>query len=275
MWKVVGCYAILGSVVLLIPAASVGQDRKDKKKDTVTKEDTTPDDYKNLAQVKEIVGKIAAVDVTAGTMTFTIEWSHWEPNKNAKAAKLNQKAQQLQQQLLREYDQIMLAKNPVQRQQALMKFQVHLQQLQATGANVQNMFHIVKSSKDFDLEVMENVKVARATLPTEYDDEGEVKKYTEAELKKMKSADVPGGYTAAPEDLRVGQTVKLFLSPPKKQDSKKSDNGDADKSDEAKSKLTPGSTDVARPQVRMVLIQEESTTPEPKDTPKKKKKKDG
>src|SRR5206468_12606422 len=98
-----------------------------------------------------------------GTLTLTFEWSHMEPNKNAgKGGNPNQKVQQHQQQVLRDYEQAMKAKNPVQRQQALMRLQQHLQQLQAGGVNLQNMFHVVKTTKDFDLEVMDNVKAAWA-----------------------------------------------------------------------------------------------------------------
>src|SRR5436309_2738966 len=124
MTKVVGCFTCLLALALLIPGASDGQDKQDNKaakKDKVTKEEATPQDYANLAQVKEVIGKIAAVDVKGGTMTLTLEWSHWEP-KNAAAAKSNpnQKLQHLQNQIQREYEQAMRAKNPVQRQQALL-----------------------------------------------------------------------------------------------------------------------------------------------------------
>src|SRR6516164_7652528 len=49
-------------------------------------------------------------------------------------------------------------------------------------------------------------------LPKVFDDDGKVKKYTDAELKekKGKKANLPG-YEAKVEDLRVGQTVKVKL----------------------------------------------------------------
>lgn len=276
-----GLFVVGMGLALLVPGAE-GQDKKtdNKAKDKVAKEDATPADYAGLAQIKEIVGKIAAVDTTSGTMTFTFEWSHWEPNANAAkgGANPNQKALQEQQQLMREYEQIMRAKNPVQKQQALMKLQQHMARLQAGGGAGQNMFKVVKSSKDFELELTSDLKVARLNVERKFDDEGELVKLTDEQLKKLKSADVPGGYTAAGSDLKVGQTVKLWLSPPSKDKKKTPATGDtkSDKTEtakgEGKDKLTGGTTDIARPIVRMVLITEESTLPEPKETPKKKKK---
>ena len=73
-------------------------------------------------------------------------------------------------------------------------------------------------------------------------------------------------YAASADDLKVGQTVKLWLSPPK--EAKKSDSTSGDTTD----KSTPSATQVNRPRVRMALIQEESDLPEPKE-PKQKKKK--
>src|SRR5437868_13371822 len=128
MPKLMGCLTCLLALHLLLPAASDGQDKQDKKgaakQDKVTKEDATLQDYTNLAQTKEVVGKIAALDVQGGTMTLTIEWSHMEPNKNAAGkANPNQKLQQLENRILHEYEQAMRTKNPVQRQQALSKLQ--------------------------------------------------------------------------------------------------------------------------------------------------------
>ncbi|HYV34686.1 MAG TPA: hypothetical protein VE988_03215 [Gemmataceae bacterium] len=318
MRKLCGCFALLTAVILALPESTDGQQKNPgkKKQDTVNKEETTPLDYAYLAQAKEVQGKIVDVSVVGGTLTLNIEWSHMEPNPNPKAAqkaaKGNQKAAQLQQQVLRDYNKIMTDPNPVHRQQALIKFQMHVQQLQATNANLNanlpNLFVVVKSSKDFDLDVTEEVKVARTQLADKYNDEGELIKYTAEELKKMKHPEMPG-YKATWEDLRTGQTVKLYISPPKKQPAKKTDadskktDPDAKKagSDAKKSDADPKKSDPAiaagkvgkddqtgdakdkQPEppmpsghsiVRMVLILEEAPPPPdpPADKGKKKKK---
>jgi hypothetical protein len=268
MLKIRACFALV--LAFAIPAAAVlpGQDKTDKAKDKVVKEDATLEDYQNLGKLKDVAGKIAALDLTAGTMTLTIDWSHMEP-KNGNANAVNQKAAQQQQQIQRDYTQIMQAKNPVQRQQALARLQTHLQQ---SGANLQNMFHVVKASKDFDLVVLDTLKVARSTPEHKFDDQGEVIKYTDDQLKKMKSADITGAYTAKPDDLKVGQGVKLYLDPPKddkkKSDEKKSDSAASDSKD-TKAKST---TQMPLSQVRMVLITDDSGVMDAESAKKKKKK---
>ena len=231
------CGVVLLVAFVLLPISSWGQQKNKQNKDTVTKVDATLQDYTDLAQVKEIAGKIADVDVKEQTMTFTIEWSSVQPNPNPpNLGKKNQKAAQLQQQLTRNYNTAMSSNNPIHRQQALMRFQQHLQQLQATGnAIVASMFQVVKSSKDFTVTIVDNVKVAKLQLETKYNDEGEEVKYTAAELKKLKSTDITGAYKAAPDDLKIGQSVVLYLIPPKKQDTKKTDK-DAKKTDSDSSK---------------------------------------
>ena|ERR1700722_291872 len=265
MRKLVGSFALLGALLLLGPAISSGQQKKDTpKKDDVTKEETTLQDYANLAQAKEIVGKIAELDTKASSLTFTIEWSHMEPDPNV-AGNQNQKLLQQQQQLMKRYSKIMAMKNPVQQQQQMAQFQAQVQQFQAAGnANLANMFRAVKSSKDFELGVMDNVKVARVKLEEKYTEEGELIKFTKEEIKKMKSPDMPGAFTAPFEDLKPGFAVKLYLSPPKKQDAKKS----SDSTEENKSASNPLAS---RPRVRMVLILDDSSPPEVPNPPKKKK----
>jgi hypothetical protein len=265
MRKIAGLFAVLGVLLVLGPAVSTGQQKKDNpKKDDVTKEETTLQDYNNLAQVKEIVGKIAEMDPKASSLTFTIEWSHMEPNANA-AGNQSQKLLQQQQQLMTRYYKIMAMKNSLQQQQQLSQLQAQVQQFQAAGnANLANMFRVVKSSKDYELGVMENVKVARVKLEQKYTEEGELIKYTKEEIKKMKSADMPGAYTVPFEDLKPGCAVKLYLSPPKKQDAKKS-------SDSTEEKKTTSGALAARPRVRMVLILDDSSPADAQDPPKKKK----
>jgi hypothetical protein len=276
MQKILGSCALFLALALAVPGVLEGQDKTDTKaKDKVTKEDATREDYQNFAKMKEVSGKIAAVDVTGLTMTLTVDWSHLEPNKNFNAAAATQKAQQQQQQMLRDYNQIMQAKNPVQRQQALARLLMRMQQ-QTSGANLQTMFQVAKASKDFDVVVQSTFKVARSSVESKVDEQGELVKYTDEQLKKMKSPDITGAYTAKPEDLKVGQGVKLYLDPPK--DDKKKSEATADKKSEGsatetKDKSTPASQQMPLSQVRMVLITEESN-PMDSDAAKKKKKKD-
>jgi hypothetical protein len=263
MGKTLNAFLLIAAFALLGPAASFGQQKNaDPKKDTVTKEETTVQDYANLAQVKEIVGKIADIDLKAGSVTFTVEVPRVEANPDA----VNQNQKQ-QQQLMQQYNKIMAIKNASQRQQAMMLFQAQLQQLQAAGgANVPNMWRVVKTSKDYEVGVLDKVKVARSKVEQKFNDEGEPIKVTAADLKKLKSPDISGAYIASADDLKPGLTVKLYLSPPKK--AKKTDSARTDD----KGDPTPSNTLAARPQVRMVLIiNDDVSVSDPPDTSRKKK----
>jgi hypothetical protein len=298
MRKLFGLSTLLLVILLVVPGGTEGQDKKDaKKKSTVIMEDATPQDYEALGKTKEIAGTIVAVDVKAATMTLRFEWQHWEPkdknNSSAKVNNANAKVLKYQQQIMREYQQAMTAKNPIQLQQALMRLQQSMMQLElqagVSAAEFQKMFHIVKSSKDFDLEIMDTLKVARSQPEVKYDDAtGESVKYTDEQLKKMKSPDIKDAYKATPDDLMIGQGVVLYLSPPKKKkddkddkaktdgdktaaDKTAADKADGDKTD--KTEKTLPATKIALPQVRMVLITTDADLPEPAKTNDKKKKK--
>jgi hypothetical protein len=256
---------ILSAFSVLVPVAAFAQQKDvDAKKDTATKEETTPQDYTSLAQVKEIVGKIADIDIKAGSVTFTVEIPRWEPNPDAKNANQNQQLQQQQQQMMAQYNKIMQMKNAQQKQQALMLWQAQMQQLQAVSGNAANMWRIGKSSKDYEVAFVDKVKVARSKLEKKFTDEGEPIKISATDLKKLKSTDIPGAYIASLEDLRPGLTVKFYLTPPKKQTAKKTD---AAKSDD---KDNPSGALAARPQVRMLLIMEDANAADAPDAPKKK-----
>jgi hypothetical protein len=236
---------LLAALLILCPAVSFSRQKDGQNKDTVTKEEAKAQDYANLAQVKEIVGRIGDIDLKAGSLTLTIESQRLEPNADAKVDGTQQ------QKLMLQYSQIMALPNSVKKQQMLVKFQAQLQQLQASS-----MFKTVKFSKDYELPVVDKLKVARAKLEQKYTDEGEIIKYSAADLKKMKSPDITGAFIAAEEDLKSGLMVKLYLTAPKKLTTK--------------DKQATASPLAGRPQVKMVLIGDEGSLAEPPDPPKKK-----
>jgi hypothetical protein len=260
--------ALCGTAMVLSMAlcavSAVGQD---KGKDKVTKVDPSAQDLAMLAQTKEAVGKVAAVDVKAGTMTLTIEIASQEPKNPTAMANVSTQMQLQQQQLMQYYQQYLNAKSAAGKQQAMVRYQNKLLQMQNAGMNLQNMVTTVKTAKDYKLDIMDGLKVARKQPADQYDEMGERIKYSSEELEKRKSKDIPEGYTAAPEDLQTGQTVKLFLSPPKKKTSESASSPPAtgDNKNSA-SDLQP------RTQVRMALIVEDA--PPPPDEKTKKKKKD-
>jgi hypothetical protein len=263
MRKFLTCFTLLLTALMILPSGSGAQDKKDKKKPAVI-EEGSPSEYAALGNMKDVLGTISAVDTAAKTMTLTIEFTHYEPNTNPNTAKtVNKATANLEAQYIREYNQIMTNKNPIAREQNMLKLQ---QTMTAAGVNFSKMFKSVKSSKDFNVELKDPVKVARSTLETKYDDQGEIIKYSDEQLKKMKSTDVSGAYTATPDELKVGQDVKVIFAPAKKKTV-----ASATK-DDGTTKTTIEAT-VTVPVVRTVIINHEPPEFDTKPNDVKKKKK--
>jgi hypothetical protein len=68
--------------------------------------------------------------------------------------------------------------------------------------------------QDFEFDVDDDVAIRRQQPLPAYDDKGQPRKYTTAELKELKGPDasVPG-YPADFTDLKPGRTVTLYLVP--------------------------------------------------------------
>lgn len=296
--------AVSGLVVLTFLTGGVGhgQDKPGKKKPAQTQEEPTAQDYAQFNQAKEAVGTITYVDVGAHTMTVRIEFTKMVPNTTAptKNATAQQTAMlKAQQQVMRDYQSILTSRNPQQQQQRMQKLMIDYQNLQnklAQSGYTNNQYKTVTTTKEMDVVLSDELRVARTKLETNYDDKGNLVIPSEEEKKKMQDATMPG-YKAKVDDLQVGQGVKLYLgTPPKKKKASPTetdpkdnkvdpkDNKEEKKAgDEGEEKTTKkpavetfgktGTTasEQPRPFVRLVLIQ---TEPEPAaKTPEKKKKK--
>jgi hypothetical protein len=255
-------------VLLAVAMPLVAADEKKKKKgDADTTPPATEQDYKQLAQAREITGKLLNFDPTARRLTIQVEYLIYRPNDKLKGGK-GANLQRQQEELLREQQQVLRSRNPAEMMRRLQQLQARVQRLQAQQLKGQkDLFKTEKAHKDFDLETIENVKVRLAQLPTEYDDKGFPKKYTDKELKERKGPDpkLPG-YTASPDDVKVGQIVKLTLArkkpAPKPADKDKDEDKDKDKDAAADS----------HPEVTMIVILKEADDP-PSSGDKKGKKK--
>lgn len=266
--------AVLGMVWLCTGEADA--QKKDKKAAKNTADKATPEDYKQIRNLKELTGKLVYADANNHTLTLRIEIPHMEPNPNFKPGGggvkggNNNQYQQLQN-LYRQQAQVQSIQNPVQRQQKMMQImqqiqkQQYQQMMQAAkgkngGGNNNTPFRLVQDNKDFDLEIAEKVVVRKMFLPREFDDKGFLKEYTKEEMAKLKGSDKSKpGFEAKLEELVNGQTVKLVLAAPKKVDPK----ADAD-----------GVGNIARPLVTTIYILQDSSEPlfTPQQQPKKKAK---
>jgi hypothetical protein len=141
--------------------------------------------------------------------------------------------------------QVMQIRNPIQR--ALAMRQLSLQSPLGGGVGGGGM---ATTSKDIEVQAADDIKVRLMNPPVEFNDKGKPKKYTQKELSRLRGPDrsLPG-YTADFENLKPGQTVKVYLvkkkDPPRSPGKKAKDKDDEDASDK-------------RPQARMVVVVAES-----------------
>jgi len=216
MRKLFVCFGLLAVLPVLWPTEAAGQKSK---KNAPKLEEATDDDYAAIRKLKEISGTLIALDPEAKTLTLRYEYQTYEPIPLKANSRANQQYNNLlrqQQRLMSEYQQIMNSRNPNQQQQRMQRFQLDYQrfQMQAAQQGVKAQYRTVTHAKEFEFDVLPEVKVARSKPPAEYDDKGNIKEYTKEELKKMRDPDMPG-YTSRIDDLQAGQPVKLYLGKPK------------------------------------------------------------
>jgi hypothetical protein len=216
---------LLTALLLAAPALAA-----DKKKDTAV-QNANPGDYQALADAHTVTGKLLSVNPTDKTLSLRVDYPVLEPNP--KGAKDNNKRVQ---HLLREQQAIMRTRNPLVRALKLQQFEVDVLNQQTQAVN--KAFKVVNEHKEFDLTTTAKVVVRFLEPPVVYDDKGNLKKYTAAELKELKgkNPDLPG-YTADFSNLQTGQTVRVTLVMPKPAKDKDKD-----------------APDDKKPQVSMIVI---------------------
>jgi len=291
MRRITSCILLALGIFIIEPGAIQAQ-----KKNQEVSELATDQDYKQLQSVKDLTGKLAAVNT--GSVTFRLDIPHLVPNPKYRPSSGNnsQLNHQLQN-IYRQQAQVMATKNPIQRQIKMQQLMATIQSAQyqqlvqaaVASANPNNQpFMLAHQYKDYDLDLSETAAVRKMTLEKEYDGKGNLKTYTSAEKAELKGTDSSKpGYKAKVDDLQVGQYVKIYLKMPKKTksgpESNKSEDKAADKekadadadvakvADKADNKAK---AEVVKPIIRMIVITQPLDTPVIADNVVPAKKKD-
>lgn len=161
--------------------------------------------------------------------------------------------------------------------------QRELQLLQQEIRAIQNMYQVVPVTRDFEFQADANVKVRIKDLPDQFDEKGNVKKYTRAELQELKGKDKNlMGYESSLEALKPGQTVLVALRTHKKPKPTTLTTGTAkkekegDKEPEKKEKVEEKEDDAAvnhKMQVTVIVIVKDGNAPPSSSANPKKNKK--
>ncbi len=305
--RLIGATLLLATIAALVPSALNAQGKKGKKGTTLPPLDSAkllPGELTGM--VKTTVGpdRMFVVTIESQNIVYT--------GKGVKAYTGNNQAikqlVKLQNQLIQaqnSYNSLASAKRPkaAQLNQAANKVAQLTIQLQNQAVAIQNQliaqasvltpeglppgYKLVKSTRDVEFQHTENVKVRTMFLPEEFDDKGDVKKYTAAEKLKLKGKDkkLPG-YESSIEKIEVGHKIKLKLvkrPKPKpapvektevKEPEKKVEKAKEKEKEPEELKEKGKDDEEKKMQVRLIIILEEAkgTTPSPGDKGKRKKK---
>jgi hypothetical protein len=225
MSRAFGLAGLLVVVVLVLPSLGA-DDKDDKKKDdpAAKKADAAKGDKeeapkkpgdKEKAPAKtakkekftwgaEAIGKLTVDGNSTKDFTLHITQKTLEPDYGAQQ-QFAQQSMQLQQQQMR----IAMARKPQDRQQAMQQYYQTLMQLSQTQAR---LYRPKDVNFDVQLRFGENMKVRLLQPPVEYDDKGNLKRYTAKELKELQGKEDLPGYTGEADALRTGQIVKVYLA---------------------------------------------------------------
>ncbi|HYT89806.1 MAG TPA: hypothetical protein VEL76_13945 [Gemmataceae bacterium] len=225
---------------------AVGDGKTDKtepaKKDDKKDKDEPPKE--KLVYGVHFTGKLTQL-APEGQKDFTVQVVRKVPELNQGSVN---RLQDLQRQLVQQQQAYAAARNLQQRQQAVQK----VQEIQGQMAQAQREMYKYKDvTDDHKLRAAENIKVRSYTPPLDYDEKGNVKKYTAEELKALRGTEGLPGFTIEWDAVRTGQIVHVYLARPAapiKGNDKKGKK--IDEIDEA-------TTIQARPTVVMIMILQE------------------
>jgi hypothetical protein len=221
--------AFLALSVLLLPALTAQDAKKDDaKKDEVKKDEAKKDEKKDPEKKDEakkdkdekkdpeknkgepktekkkeeklvygqvLNGKRLARIADNSAREFAIDMPELDPMK------VFQFQQWQQQQML----SIAQQTNPQQRAQQMFNYQRDLAMKQANPQTLHNM-------KPFDLRAVEDIKIRTMFPPVQYDDQGNLIKWTPKKIAEMRAKDKLPGFAAELDALKVGQYVDVYLA---------------------------------------------------------------
>jgi hypothetical protein len=171
--------------------------------------------------------------------------------------------------------QQMYAQMQVYQQQAIARLQQQqLQQelrlLQQEINAIRNMYQVVPVSRNVDFQMDANVKVRIKNLPEQFDEKGNIKRYTSQELAALKGKDKDLiGYESSVEALQPGQVVLVSLRSHKKPNSTALTTP-ASRKDKAEDKEADPAPE-HKMQVTMIVILKDSQASQNVTAPTKKK----
>jgi len=180
--------------LLLTAAVSLGADAPAAK----DKDQAPPAAAKDkLIRLGSVAGVVQGTPGEDGLLKIKVTIRYLQPNVQAQANLLQQ-----EQQLIARQQAAMTIRNPIQRQQQLIGIYQS-----ALSMGQTRLFNVKEIKKDVEFETGDDTKYRTADAPVAFDDKGNPKIYTKAELKELKGPEDLPGYPAERDALHGGQTV--------------------------------------------------------------------
>jgi hypothetical protein len=163
----------------------------------------------------QLAGKLGQVSGSA--LTLRVEFDRLELKSNTGRGtngRNNTNLIRMQQRMAQAQQRLQTARTPQQRMSAMRQLeQLQRQMLQGGSRGGQSPYKVVKDYKDFEIDLAASAEVRTMFLPTVYDEKGNFKKYSQAELKELKGPNPQApGYKSDITILKPGQTVVINLS---------------------------------------------------------------
>jgi hypothetical protein len=262
---------VLAAFFFLMPTPLSAQGKKAKGAPPIDSAKLAPGEY--VGKVKTTAGADRLFVVTVETVNLVYTGKGLKNYKGNNPA-INQLVR-LQNQLVQAQNRLAQLLNnpkskPQQVTQAANKVQQLTAQLQNQALVVQAQllakasaltpeglppgYKLVKTTRQVEFQHIETVKVRAMFLPEEFDDKGEVKKYTAAEKLKLRGKDkhLPG-YESSIDKMEVGQQVKVKLvkRPKRKPAEKEAEDKEAEKDAKATAKEDDGEKKL---QVSLIIL---------------------
>jgi hypothetical protein len=191
------------------PAAKDAQTtaKTSKKTDKTAKKEEEPDAKKKekVAYGANFVCKLKEMDANS-QKEFSVEVQVAVPNPEGYRALIDAQNSWANRQVQIFRDNI---RNPLERARQLAIFQQDVaQQLPRLQAGT-----IKYQPLDIKVRATDNIRVRAAWPPQEYDDKGNLKRYTAKQLRELQGKGGLPGFPAEFEALRAGQMIHLYLAP--------------------------------------------------------------
>jgi hypothetical protein len=167
-----------------------------------------PADEEKISYGGTLLGSLKQMDANSQKdFTLTVTAYLKEPDVGQQQALVN-----LNNQLRSQIAQLMQyivnkdRNNAINTQNAIAQTRVQIAQTQG------KLFKTKEVSQDYELRAADTVKVRANFPPVEYDDKGNLKRWTAKELKALKGNSKLPGYPAEYDALRPGQGIQVYLA---------------------------------------------------------------